>query len=269
MGRRIVILCLFGGMLALAACAEEPTPTPDLVPTQAVGQVVAEALTVEAPTATHAPTDAALPNPTATRPPTDTAIPSATPTPLPTKTLSATPTLTPSRAPTNTPVPTATPTLTPTASPQPTNTSAPATVRPAQTSTPRPTQTPRTVYPAPTLVVPIPEASLVEQGHFEWQWDGPPLGNDLFFDLRIWAEREEKAGVEPRGAVELTKKTEADVTFKFVPAMEFGEGLYYWTVVVVRQGAPPQVTGEWGEKRWFKYYEPTPTPTPTEEPETP
>jgi hypothetical protein len=107
----------------------------------------------------------------------------------------------------------------------------------------------------------------VGQGHFEWQWDGPPLGKDLFFDLRIWAEREEKEGVEPRGAVELTKATEADVTLKFVPAMQFGEGLYYWTVVVVRQGAPPQIVGEWGEKRWFKYYEPTPTPTPTEEPE--
>jgi hypothetical protein len=48
--------------------------------------------------------------------------------------------------------------------------------------------------------------------------------------------------------------------------MEFGEGLYYWTVVVVRKADPPEIVGEWGEKRWFKYYEPTPTPTPTEEP---
>jgi hypothetical protein len=116
------------------------------------------------------------------------------------------------------------------------------------------------------LLLPIPEASLVGEGHFEWQWEGPPLAKDLFFDLRIWAEREEKAGVEPRGAVELTKKTEADVTLRFVPAMEFGEGLYYWTVVVVRKAPSPQIVGEWGEKRWFKYYEPTPTPTPTEEP---
>ena len=40
-------------------------------------------------------------------------------------------------------------------------------------------------------------------------------------------------------------------------------------VFVVRQGdtpGSPQVVGEWGEKRWFLYYEPTPTPTPTRKP---
>jgi hypothetical protein len=120
--------------------------------------------------------------------------------------------------------------------------------------------------PAPTLLVPVPEASLIGSGRFEWQWEGPPLTEDLFFDLRIWAEREDKAGAEPRGAVELTRETGVDVTLRFVPAMEFGEGLYYWTVVVVRKADPPEIVGEWGEKRWFKYYEPTPTPTPTEEP---
>jgi hypothetical protein len=109
---------------------------------------------------------------------------------------------------------------------------------------------------------------LVGWGHFEWQWDGPPLDAGHAFDLRIWSEREEKSGVEPRGAVELTAGTSADVTLAFVPAMEFGEGLYYWSVVVVTRTEPPQIAGEWAEKRWFKYYEPTPTPTPSPEPTT-
>lgn len=93
------------------------------------------------------------------------------------------------------------------------------------------------------------------------------LGPHQAFDLRIWSEREEKAGVEPRGAVELTKKTAVDVTLEFVPAVrDYGEGLYYWTVVVVLDSNPPQVVGEWGEVRWLLYYEPTPTPTPTRKP---
>lgn len=96
------------------------------------------------------------------------------------------------------------------------------------------------------------------------------MPEDLFFDLRIWSDREDKAGAEPRGAVEITKDTAVDVTLEFVPAIrDGGEVLYYWTVVVVRQGdtpGQPQVVGEWGEKRWFLYYEPTPTPTPTRKP---
>jgi hypothetical protein len=121
--------------------------------------------------------------------------------------------------------------------------------------------------PAPTLLLPAPEASIVGQSRFEWQWAGPPLGPHQAFDLRIWSEREEKAGVEPRGAVELTQETAVDVTLEFVPAVrDYGEGLYYWTVVVVLDTSPPQVVGEWGEVRWLLYYEPTPTPTPTREP---
>lgn len=151
-----------------------------------------------------------------------------------------------------------------------TSTQAPPTAKPQATSTRKPTATAGLHFPAPTLLQPIPEETLIGHGHFAWQWDGPALDEDHAFDLRIWAEREEKSGVEPRGAVELTRATEVDVTLRFVPAMEFGEGLYYWTVVVVRRGDPPEVVGEWGEKRWFKYYEPTPTPTPTREPkETP
>lgn len=249
------IVCLLFVLLGLAACEKEPTPTPDLAATQvAMEQTAADAQAAKAPSAT--------PTPLPTRSPT------ATPSPQPTATWTPTPTPTSTPMPTATHTPTPTETQGPTATPMPTptHTPLPPTARPPATATPRPTATHPTVYPAPTLLLPIPEATLIGMGHFAWQWDGPPLGDGLFFDLRIWSEREEQAGVVPRGAVELTKGTEVDVTLKFVPATEFGEGLYYWTVVVVRDGDPPQVVGEWGEKRWFKYYEPTPTPTPSRTP---
>jgi hypothetical protein len=123
------------------------------------------------------------------------------------------------------------------------------------------------IMPAPILLEPIAEATLIGTGHFAWQWDGPPLTADQFFDLRIWSDREDKAGVEPRGAVELTKGTQADLLMAFVPAVrDYGDGQYYWSVVVVRRGDPPQVVGKYAPKRWFIYREPTPTPTPTKEP---
>jgi hypothetical protein len=116
------------------------------------------------------------------------------------------------------------------------------------------------------LVRPIPEDTLVDRARFEWEWGGQPLPEGYAFDLRIWSEREEKAGVEPRGAVQTTRKTYSDVTLEFVPAMEFGEGLYYWSVVVVRDTTPPTIVSPWGEKRWFIYRFPTPTPTDTPRP---
>ena len=126
------------------------------------------------------------------------------------------------------------------------------------------------MFAAPQLLLPIPGDTLVDRARFQCQWDGPPLPAGYAFDLRIWSEREEKAGAVPRGAVEPTRKTEADVTLEYVPAMEFGEGNYYWTVVVVQATKPPKVVGQWGEKRWFVYRLPTPTPTETPEPtETP
>ena len=140
----------------------------------------------------------------------------ATATPLPTLTWTPEPTETalPTPGPTQTPVPTAT--------------------RHRASPTPRPTATTPVRYPAPALLEPVPEASLVEQARFAWQWDGPRLPEGLAFDLRIWSEREKKAGVEPRGAVEVTRDTEVTVNLAYVPAIaQYGEGLYYWTVVVV------------------------------------
>ncbi len=252
------VVCFLFVLLSLAACGEEPTPTPDLMATQA-------AAAAEARVATPTPT---LP-PAPTLPATATSAPTLPPTPTLPATVTSAPTVPPTATPTSTPSPTEVPTRTPVPTPTPTATEPPTltpTSRPAATATPRPTATPPLRYPPPTLLLPLAEATLAEAGHFAWQWDGPPLGEDLFFDLRIWSEREDKAGWEPRGAVELTKGTEVDVLLEFAPAMEFGEGLYYWTVVVVRAANPPQVVGEWGEKRWFKYYLPTPTPTSTPKP---
>ncbi len=253
------LLCWLLVVLVVAACADEPTPTPDLAATQAAARPLpAETQAAGTPAATPTARPTLPPSPTATQASTATATLTPTATRTPTRVPTAVPTGTP--APTHSPTPTTPPTLTATPTPLP------PTRRPAATATPKPTATPLLRYPAPTLLLPVPEATLIEQGHFTWQWEGPPLGEDLFFDLRIWSEREEKAGSEPRGAVELTKGTAVDVLLEFVPAMEFGEGLYYWTVVVVRQADPPQIVGEWGEKRWFKYYLPTPTPTPTPKP---
>jgi hypothetical protein len=215
-----------------------------------------------APKATPTPSPTPLPTMTPAPPPTATATPSPTP-----KSTQVPPTAT--RTPTSTPTPTPTKTASPTATATtaPTSTPVSPTPKPRATKPPKPTKTPLVTWPAPTLVKPIPEDSLILKARFEWQWDGPRLADDLFFDLRIWSEREDKAGAEPRGAVELTKETAVDITLEFVPAIrDGGEVLYYWTVVVVRKADPPVIVGEWGEKRWFKYYEATPTPTPTKEP---
>ena len=88
----------------------------------------------------------------------------------------------------------------------------------------------------------------------------------MFFDLRIWSEREEQLGREPRGAVELTRNTEVDVHLEIVDAIrEAGGGRFYWTVFVVRDSDPPQIVSEQGEERPFQY-EPTPTPSSTPRP---
>lgn len=262
--KKIAILLVLT-VLFLVACDGTAEPT--------------EEATIEAGPAVEKATQSAgasAPAPEATPTPSPTPVPTKTPAPPPTATTKPSPTSTstqvpptPTRTPTYTPTPTPTKTASPTATSTtaPTSTPVPPTPKPRATKPPKPTKTPVVIWPAPALVAPAPEASLILKERFEWQWDGPPLADDLFFDLRMWSEREDKAGVEPRGAVELTKETAVDITLEFVPAIrDGGEVLYYWTVVVVRKADPPVIVGKWGEKRWFKYYEATPTPTPTKEP---
>jgi hypothetical protein len=103
------------------------------------------------------------------------------------------------------------------------------------------------------LLDPKPGAELGGTVRFTWRWDQAPLGGDHFFDLRIWSQQEEDAGLEPRGAVEPTTGIEAVVDLKYAPAVEmYGTGDYYWTVVVVQNKQNPRVVGQWGEKRRFR-----------------
>lgn len=91
---------------------------------------------------------------------------------------------------------------------------------------------------------------------FSWQWNGPTLGENHAFDLRIWSEQEEQNGDLRRGAVAPTQDLEVDVDLAYVPAvMDYGPGDYYWTVVVVQTDSDdaPRVLGTWGEKLKFTF----------------
>jgi eukaryotic-like serine/threonine-protein kinase len=121
-------------------------------------------------------------------------------------------------------------------------------------------------WPAPALLFPEAEAELRGRQRFAWSGDLPPDGlyptrvadnASCFFDLRIWSQQEEVSNVEPRGAVELTRRNEVEIDLAAVPAIrQYGPGAYYWTVVVVEGGPQPRVVGAWGEERSFRYLGP-------------
>ncbi len=225
--------------------------------------------------------DAIQPGPTVTSSPTPSAMPSQTASPTETATLTRTATSIP--APTDTTAPTDAPSVTSTATASPTPTDTPTATRTrGKTATPtpkRPTNTPEPVYLAPTLLEPKDGVQLAGLQRFTWQWNGPSLGEDHAFDLRIWSFQEDQEEKPRRGAATPTQDTEIEVALSYVPAIaDYGPGDYYWTVVVVKVGAGgiPQVVGEWGEKRRFTYAGPSaptsPTaiqPTPSTPPPTP
>ncbi len=84
--KRLILISMLAGLL-LAACAPEPTPTPDVQ-----GTAVAMAFTMAAETLAAIPTSTPVP-PTET--PTETPLPTETPVPLPTQPVGAFPTNTP------------------------------------------------------------------------------------------------------------------------------------------------------------------------------
>jgi serine/threonine protein phosphatase PrpC len=205
------------------------------------------------PTETIAPTATESPSPTAT--PSPTLTPSPTPEPTNTATATATP---------ETPTPTPSPTPTIRVPPQPSNTRPPTATPVVPTGTPIPT------FSAPTLLDPGSDAQLAGSYLFKWDWQGAPLSEDYFFDLRIWSQAEEQAWTQDakrdkaRGAREPTQETQVEVDLQYAPAIQqYRAGLYYWTVVVVRIPCRPttdpecelQVVGDWGEERIFQYRE--------------
>jgi len=112
--------------------------------------------------------------------------------------------------------------------------------------------------PAPLLLAPSAGSELSGLVRFTWQGQGPGLGPNEYFDLRIWSDEEESLPpAARRGAMEPTKEKEAEVALAWAPTvLDYGPGPYYWTVVVVRKPCrtcAAQVVGEWGEERLFSY----------------
>ncbi len=115
--------------------------------------------------------------------------------------------------------------------------------------------------PAPILVEPPPGAELGEIAPFVWEWPHEPLGEELFFDLRIWALPESELPPEARRPATMpTRRNRAEIELPRVPAIvDHGPGDYFWTVVVVVKPCPdcrPEVVSEWAEERPFHYIGP-------------
>lgn len=149
------------------------------------------------------------------------------------------------------PLSTAAPTSTPTSRPKPALSGTP------RSSSGRPTSTPTSAFlPAPSLLEPENGATLLDRTVFRWLWEGPPLGANQAFDLRIWSAQEEQQDAPKRGAISPTQDTQAEVNLPYVPAFrDYGPGDYYWTVVVVEisSDGSSAVIAEGGEKRRFVY----------------
>jgi serine/threonine protein phosphatase PrpC len=162
-------------------------------------------------------------------------------------------------------------TLEPTETLMPTPTGTVATSTPMPTATQAsPTQTrsaatQATPFPAPVLLEPDADALLREKPRFSWRWTRPALSGNHYFDLRIWSQQEEDANATPRGAIEPTTSTQAEIDMDLVPAIQqYGTGDYYWTVVVVQNKKNPKIVGEWGEERQFHYAGPEERSRPTD-----
>jgi hypothetical protein len=122
---------------------------------------------------------------------------------------------------------------------------------------------------APTLLKPEAGAKLTGKISFLWQWDGEPLPEGYAFDLLIWSEAEHQAhgGTNAHGVMAPGRSLETVVDLDYVEQItEQGEGVYYWTVVVVKQ-EPYERLGASGESRGFAYYrQEAPLESPTKSP---
>ncbi|MDE2860062.1 MAG: hypothetical protein OYI31_05985 [Chloroflexota bacterium] len=119
--RKLYILPMLLLLMVVAACQEDPTPTPEPTDTPSP---TATTIPTPSPVPTYTPVPTWTPAPTYTPYPTFTPLPTATATPIPTATPTPVPTATPTPLPTATPTPVATPTptLVPTPTPTPVNT---------------------------------------------------------------------------------------------------------------------------------------------------
>jgi tetratricopeptide (TPR) repeat protein len=168
---------------------------------------------------------------------------------VPSPTSTPTPTDTPT--PTNTPAPTGTPTSTSTPTPQPA-TSTPTAIlvstRPPSVPTPsslaEPTATPSVPSGTFTLLSPASASDAPSYGPttFQWQWSGGSLPPDYGFEVRVWREGAQPAGVHnsvldnQNGNIKNlgnnTYKLDTDIADSFGVKGQSGE--YLWTVALVR-----------------------------------
>jgi hypothetical protein len=93
---------------------------------------------------------------------------------------------------------------------------------------------------------------------FFWEWPHEPLGEEFFFDLRIWSLSENESPPEARrSATLLTKENGIEIMLPDVPAIaDQGPGDYFWSVVVVIRPCPdcrPEIVSEWPEPRPFQF----------------
>ena len=112
---------------------------------------------------------------------------------------------------------------------------------------------PQPTYPAPELLEPKAGETLDGTVRFSWRWDGPPLGENQRFDLRIWSEREEQTDPPGKGIAPTTQDMEIEANLQSVQVVqEHGAGCYFWTVIVVDVSSD-KIVGKLGEKRRFVY----------------
>lgn len=98
--------------------------------------------------------------------------------------------------------------------------------------TPTPTSTP---LAAPRLAAPANDFSTDSEAIFQWEWDGL-LAPGLAFEIRLWKD----GSSEHPGAYELVtpgngRRMQQRVALRLAPAVRAGgNGVYWWTVAVVR-----------------------------------
>ena len=149
----------------------------------------------------------------------------------------------------------------------PTDTPVPApTDIPTITSPPTATDTPTQSYPEPTLVNPVPGATIMgeKMTNFSWQWDGA-LQEGEKFDLRIWRSEEPCCSIaildEDNAMWDEDKKCSY-----LLDTPPGGFGHYLWQVAVVRIGESDKSILSESQVWSFVWSDVTPTLTPTATP---
>lgn len=127
----------------------------------------------------------------------------------------------------------------------------------APTSTLTPTPAPRLDQFVPTLVSPANGSSANGRTTFTWSWNGPTLGANQAFEVRIWKEGQ----ADHFGAGDLVKTTSVTLDLNQATGVrQGGSGTYLWTVAVV-QSSPYKRIGKEASPRTLQIGGVPPTPS--------